>query len=333
MKTFSQYITEDTVVLSEAAMTASGAKAEDHLSKYLKPEQLKTLKYTMAKHSGGAKEGEEVKIKKIVATPTMGGGTAYHAHITHSKGNAVVPINHIMKPAGVGRAGGNAEEKEDKAVAGLHKQITDAVAANGGKSIKIKHLGKTYNIAGARKVVSDDFSGRKPKGDIILHDENGKSHIFLSHKAGAKATQAQNYEGLSGHGEHPQVSKFIEDLKKANPKGLTNGQSFVRRFTTTKKADKHLHKAVMFGSDHDSTQRSVHNVHSIAHGDIGISAGPRGVHTLTSDKFIHNDESFNHNEHPVEFTARFMNQRKDNGVANARIGIARVGSRPTSKEM
>lgn len=333
MKKFNEFFTEQTITyVAEAAMTATGAKAEDHISKYLQPDQIKSLKYKMAKDSGGAAAGEQVQVKKVVATPTMGGATRYEAHITHSKGKAVVPLNHLMKPEGVGRAGKGAEEKEDVAVSGLHGQITQAMKEAGAKSIKIKHLGKTYNIAGARKVVAGDFSGRKPKGDIILHDEAGKPQIFLSHKAGAAATQAQNYEGLSGHGDNPQVAKFISDLQSKHPKGLQSGQSFVRRFTTKTKADKHLHKAAMFGSDHDSDTRSVHNVQSIAHGAVGISPAGRGTHVLTSDKFIHNDETFNHAEHPVEFTARYMKDRKDNGVGNARIGIARVGSRPSSKE-
>jgi hypothetical protein len=334
MKRLNEYIEHTQVTtLHEAAMKASGTEAERHISKYLQPDQLKTLRYKMAKDSGGAKGGEEVEVKKVVAEPLMGGGFRYHAHVQHANGTSVVPINHLMKPEGVGRAGKSAEGKEDMAVAGLHQQIQDAIAKSGGKSIKIKHMGKTHTIAGARKVVSGDFSGRKPKGDIILHDEQGKPAIFLSHKASAKATGAQNYEGLSDHIENPQVAGFLSDLQTARKKGLRSGDTFVRKFNTRSARDKALHRSVMFGSQHDSEERGVHNVHSIAHGAVGIAPTKGGAFNLTSDKFINNDETFDHNDHPVEFTARYMTGRKDHGVQNARIGIARIGSRPTSSKI
>lgn len=324
-------ILESEQLIVEAAMTSSGPAAEKHVGKYLQPEQLKQFDYEMARDSGGAKKGSSVRVKKVVAVPTLGGRTTYHAHIEHEGGKAVVPIGHLMKPK-VGRAGSNPEGKEDTAVDELHGQIQAAIKAGNGTHIRINHMGKTYNVAGARKVVKEDYpAGRKPKGDIILYGPNGESHIFLSHKASAKATGAQNYEGLSSHEEHPQVGQFLEDLKKKHPKGLKSGQSYVRTFTTTKKADKALHKSVMFGSEHASGEYGVGNVHSIAHGKVGIAqVGKTKSFQLTSDKFINNDETFKHNDHPIEFTARYADARKDHGIQNARIGIARIGSRPNS---
>lgn len=331
MKTFLQHLS----MITEAAMTASGAKAEDHISKYLKPEQTKTLQYAMAKDSAGAKAGDMVTVRKVVPGGVNAKGeTVYHAHIEHAGGRAVVPLNHLMKPEGVGRAGKGSEDKEDAAVSDLHQQIQDAVTNNGGKPIKVTHMGKTYNITGARKVVSGDFRGRKPKADIILHDEQGKPAIFLSHKAGPKPTDAQNYEGLSSHNDNPHVQRFIQDLQTAHPGGLASGQSYVRTLPTASKRDQLMHRKVMFGSDatlEGSNQYGVHNVHSIEHGKIDLNSGKRGVFTLSSQKSVGNDENFQHKEHPLEFTARYMKDRKDNGVQNARIGIARVGSRPTSK--
>jgi hypothetical protein len=235
-----------------------------------------------------------------------------------------------MKPEGVGRAGKGAEEKEDTAVSSLHSSIQNAMKENNSNHIKITHMGKTFKIAGARKVVSGDFKGRKPKADIILHDENGTPQIFLSHKAGARPTQAQNYEGLSGHTEYSQVSKFLSDIKSKTKNSFKSGQSFVRRFVPKTNAEKKLHKDVMFGSEQSSGVHGVHNVHSIAHGNVGIMKKGSKYH-LTSDYLIDNDDAFKHNEHPLEFTARYMTDRKDHGIGNARIGIAKAGSRPSSE--
>ena len=130
------------------------------------------------------------------------------------------------------------------------------------------------------------------------------------------------------------MSTFIEDLKKKHPKGLSKGQSFVRTFSSKSKADRDLHKSVMFGSDHAQGEYGVNNVHSIAHGKVGIAPiGKSKSFQLTSDKFINNDETFKHKDHPIEFTARYADARKDHGIQNARIGIARVGSRPSSTAM
>jgi hypothetical protein len=321
MKTFSQLVEE--LFLREAAMIAGGSKAASHVSKYLKPEQTKSLSYTMAKDSGGASKGEQVRVKKVVHDPSS---DKYHAHITHSSGSGVVPLNHIMKPEGVGRAGKSAEGQEDTAVTHLHSQITDAVNSSGGSHIKVKHLGKTYNVAGARKVVSGDFKGRKPKADIILHDEHNKPQVYLSHKASAKATGAQNYEGLSGHTEHKQVQDFLGIVKAL---GVGKGDSYVRKFRPISKASKDLHKSVMFGSSHDSKTHGVHNVHSIEHGPVSLTSH-KTHYTIGSDKSINNDSSFKHEDHPLEMTARFMTDRKDHGISNARIGIAKKGSRPSS---
>jgi hypothetical protein len=234
-----------------------------------------------------------------------------------------------MKPEGVGRAGKSSEGQEDAAVSHLHSQITHAVASSGGSHVKINHMGKTYKIAGARKVVSSDFKGRKPKADIILHDENNKPQIFLSHKASAKASGAQNYEGLSGHTEHKQVQNFLSTIKE---KGVKQGNSYVRSFKPVSAASKSLHKSVMFGSSHDSDTHGVHNVHSIEHGPVSLS--PNKSHfSITSDKSIKNDSSFKHSDHPLELTARFATDRKDHGIPNARIGIAKKGSRPSSESV
>lgn len=316
MKSFLSFIIE-------AAMTASGSTGASHVSKYLKPEQTKKLSYTMAKDSGGASKGELVKVKKVTHDSES---DKYHAHISHSGGSGVVPISHLMKPEGVGRAGKSAEGQEDKAVTHLHSQITNAVSSSGGSHIKVKHMGKTYNVAGARKVVSGDFKGRKPKADIILHDEHNKPQIFLSHKASAKATGAQNYEGLSGHTEHKQVQDFLGTVKEM---GVSKGDSYVRKFRPISKASKDLHKSVMFGSSHDSETHGVHNIHSIEHGPISLMSH-KTHHTIVSDKSIKNDSSFKHSDHPLELTARFATDRKDHGIQNARVGIAKQGSRPSS---
>lgn len=331
MLRFKLFVAEEHL-LSEAAMTASGLAAERHVSKYLQPDQIKSTSYEMAKDSGGAKKGERVKVKKVVSKPSENGGSTFHAHITHSSGSSIIPINHLMKPVGVGRAGKGAEEKEDTAVSELHNHIQNAMKESGSSHITVSHMGNKYKIAGARKVVSGDYKGRKPKADIVLHDHEGKPQIFLSHKAGAKPTQAQNYEGLSAHGSQKQVSDFLGAVKKQTKGTLKSGQSFVRKFTPKTNVEKKFHKDVMFGSEQSSGAHGVHSVHSIAHGKITLEK-KGGSYSLNSDKMIHNDSSFQHKDHPIEFTARYMTDRKDNGINNARIGIAKVGSRPSSKEI
>jgi hypothetical protein len=329
MLRFKLFVAEEHL-LSEAAMIASGLKGEGHVSKYLQPEQLKSLSYQMAKDSGGAKKGEKVKVRKIASKPNNRGVDTFHAHITHSSGSSVVPINHLMKPEGVRGAGRNAEKEEDAAVSELHNHIQKAMKETGSSHVTVSHMGKKYKIAGARKVVSGDYKGRKPKADIVLHDHEGKPQIFLSHKAGAKPTQAQNYEGLSAHGSQKQVSDFLGAVKKQTKGTLKSGQSFVRKFTPRTNTEKKFHKDVMFGSEQSSGTHGVHNVHSIAHGKVTLEK-KGGSYSLNSDKMIHNDGSFQHKDHPIEFTARYMTDRKDNGINNARIGIAKVGSRPSSK--
>jgi len=316
------------VALSEAVMIASGAESVRHVEKYLGGEHIKKFKYTMARDSEGAKKGEQVTIRKVVHNADDG---KMYAHIQHAKGKSVVPINHLMKPP-IGRAGKSSEGKEDTAVDELHKSIQNAVKENGGKPIKIKHNGKMYNVTGAQKVVKGDYSGLKPKGDIILHHE-GESQIFLSHKAGAKATGAQNYEGLSSHEHHEQVKGFLNDLREKHPGGLKSGHSYVRQFSTRSESGRALQRSVMFGRHHDSEHYGVHNVHSIEHGPVTLKKHPAGHYELVSDKSIRNDSSFDPKQHPLEFTARFATGRKDHSIKNARIGIAKQGSRPSSKEL
>ena len=324
---FKEFIIEP-IALSEAAMIASGSMSVRHVEKYLTPDHIRKLKYAMAKDSGGANKGEQVTVKKVVYNPD---DDKMHAHIQHSGGKAVVPINHLMKPS-IGRAGKGSEEKEDAAVDHLHKQIQEAVKANGGKPIHIRHNDKSYHVTGARKVVSGDYKGSKPKADIILHN-NGKSQVFLSHKAGAAATSAQNYEGLSKHVGHEHVDSFINDLKSKHPRGLRSGHSYIRRLSTRSEAGKKFQRAVMFGQHHDSGEYGIHNVNSIEHGAVTLRKHPSGHYELVSDKSICNDKTFNHAEHPLEFTASFRNERRDHGIENARIGVAKVGSRPSSKRL
>lgn len=326
---FKDFIANPVALDEMAAMVASGAKSEGHVEKYLSKENIKKFKYTMAKDSEGAKKGEEVTVKRVVHNAKDG---KKYAHIEHANGRSVVPINHLMKPP-IGRAGKNPEQQENTAADKLHKSIQSAVKENGGKPIKIKQNGKMYSVTGARKVVKGDYEkGRKPKGDIILHNE-GEPQIHISHKAKAEATGAQNYEGLSNHQHNDQVKGFLDDMRKKHPRGLKNGHSYVRQFSARSSSGRALQRSVMFGSQHDSKQHGVHNVHSIEHGPITLRKHPAGHYEIVSDKSIRNDSSFDPKEHPLEFTARYAAERKDHGIENARIGIAKQGSRPSSKKV
>lgn len=257
-----------------------------------------------------------------------------HVHVKPEGTNkvTVVRVDKIHKPIG-GRVGKNPEEKEDTAISGLDSQIKKAVEFHGRAITIHNNDGSTYQATGARKVASGDYKGKKPKADVLIHNES-EPVDFKSHKSSAKPSEQQNYEGLSAHTDHPQANSFINDLTKHTHGKMTSGVSHGRELNTSTPQGKNLQKSVMFGNEHGSKKRSVNNVSSIEHGEMKLVPHPSGIpghYIIQSEKSIHNDKSFKPENHPLKFIARYASERNDHGIKGARVGIGPASSRKTTE--
>lgn len=298
--------------LIEAEITSSGVKADRYREKYLNPKITSSHNYRLNRDAGHLKAGEHVKVKGVHIIDNKTHVSIHHPD--HPNKTIVIPSSHLEKPAGIGASGRSPTVAEDSQINDLHAHIKKAISDNNGAPIKVFHHGKTHHITGIAKVTNKDVNGeRLPKSDARLISAHGEKHdIHLSLKASVKPGKNRRWQGLSNYKEHPQVKDFIDTLKTKRPRGLMTGDSFIRPFETKTKADKHLHKSVMFGKDHDQPQHGVNNVHSILYGKVGLESHRDG-YKISAEKSIHNDKSFKHSDHPMDLSVNYQSHRNDFG--------------------
>lgn len=248
-KTFKQFISEESIVLTEATMKASGAEAERHVGKYLQPGQMKTLKYKLAKDSGGGKAGEEVSVKKVEAVKTMDGGTKYNAHIVHSGGKGVVPINHLHKPITKQNRGFEQEGLLAKRLS-EHGLMEGAGAGfTGGNDFHLidKRGATTKKIRGTEGHSTKEIQGEHKSdirttafGQLTLtrHPKTGKWHISDDARA-RRPEYAEHIEKASITVDGKKRS-LIDHLNKTEPAGTVNKSGFYSNDTDTSPAHAYM---------------------------------------------------------------------------------------------
>lgn len=166
---------------------------------------------------------------------------------------------------------------------------------------------------------------RDPKADFIIIDEVGNYVAYISHKAGKKPTDFQQYGGLSdsAFSTDPDVKKFIQDVLKFYPKGLVPGISVMRKVKSKSVTMKSIY-GVEYGG-----KPGIQNVDEFHQGEMLLKKMGANYYIDSTHKGMNGDDLMTAGYEAIYF-ARYTGDRGAN-IAGMFLEKARVGVFPAGK--
>jgi len=179
----------------------------------------------------------------------------------------------------------------------------------------------TIEINGySQKVDGIKTTPKTPKSDFNF-TYKGKPVLFISHKAGKKASDYQQYGGTtckSGEDicQNEEVEEFVAQIKEMYPDGMPPGKSLWKKI---KKPI--LKKLSLFGPDYGE-EYGEDNVNALYQGNMKIVPGNNDTYKLEAHHVVYNGDIPTGDYEPVLY-ARFSGSRGGNhGIKDLRTSIS-----------
>lgn len=228
--------------------------------------------------------------------------------------------NDFLKDASLGGKGaGSGTAAEDAALTAFRLELEKCLEHENQAEIKIKVGGRVVEVSGIESTPGT------PKSDFHLVNAMGQEVAWLSHKDGTKASQFQQYGGLTAdwnkhYSNNKDVEAFIKQVQELKPDGLQRGDSYWRYVK-----DKKVAQLTIWGPDFGKG-RGRNNVDEFHQGTMKLKKSG-SVYEITS---VHKEingavasKSGSGNYTPI-YVARFTSDRgfnKGGGIKNARVGV------------
>lgn len=213
-------------------------------------------------------------------------------------------------------------EKEEAAIRYLQESI-DRQVEQTGKAVTIVLPHKEVSVTGVSKVAGN------AKADFSLIDEEGKPVVFISHKNGTKASDFQQYSGLTEPEirENPIVKDFIKDVKELVGDKINPGSSIVREITNVDAA-KDLMVLSIYGTDSNtSDEHGTNKCDILAQGMLGVVPTQNGRYSLTCTGSLHYYPEIPAGKHTPALAIVYKGDRSNFGISGARGSIYPIGGR------
>ena len=214
-----------------------------------------------------------------------------------------------------GRGAGSGTKVEDAALAdavfGLNK-------LNDGKAVDISFNGVIYS-----DIVTATTVPKTPKADFSFDNSKGERVIFVSHKAGSKARDFQQYGGVTAIADDPEVQSFVDAVKEnlQDPNQMEPGRGFRRKVTNPE-----LIRKVVYGLDYQPKKNyGINNVQGLLQGTlkfakIGKEDTGEPIYELSSNHTILNPD-LPEGDYEAYFYVTMRRNRNQFGIKDARFGI------------
>lgn len=272
-------------------------------------------------------KGDAVLDKKqafpLDAMDIKGFSATFSGKVGSTKVKLEYPKDFYKTPEFGGKGAGSGTAAEDRYLTEFRNAIQEELIKAKKNYILIKINGRTIHVADI--ISTPQTTRRAPKADFSLLDENGKQVGWISHKAGSKPTDFQQYGGLSDEAfaTNPEVKKFMADLVKMYPKGLPSGTSVMRK---TKNKDV-ITKSI-YGTDYGKAA-GIQNVDEFHQGSMKLKKSGQS-YTIESTHKGTNGDIPKGGGYDCIYFARYTSDRGAN-IAGKFIGNARVGVFPLGK--
>ena len=222
-------------------------------------------------------------------------------------------------PVVLGKGKGFGTKDEDLVLGSLKQQLKTILSEASADYIFI-------DINGDKQKVDDILSTPGvPKSDFNF-TYKGVPVLFISHKAGHRANNYQQYGGTtckSGEKicQHPEVVEFISQVREKYKGIMPPGESMWKYIR-----DERLQKLSVFGKDYTDKDKKygINNVHASYQGSIKIIQNKNDTYALTSHYTVYNGEVPIGDYTPV-LLARYSHSRGGNhGIADMRSSISPI---------
>ena len=239
----------------------------------------------------------------------------------------------LKTPEFGGKGEGFGTQAEDAHLKMFIKELDAVFVAENQPVIKLKVNGRIVVCAG---IISTPQKGRRaPKSDFSIIDSKKQEVAFISHKAGKKPQDFQQYGGLSDKtfADNKEVIKFMTDLKAEFPEGLKSGQSAFRFVK-----DKSIISKSVFGFNYGGAPGH-ENVDEFHQGPMLLKKLPGdATYEITSLHKGTNGSNVEGDGYRAIYYARYTGDRgarvAGQFIENARIGVfPRANATKTAKEI
>ena len=196
----------------------------------------------------------------------------------------------------------------------LEEQIKALLIQNDVDYITIDINGYTQKVDGIKT------TPKTPKSDFNF-TYKGKPVLFISHKAGKKASDYQQYGGTTCRAgenicQHEEVEDFVDNIKERYPDGMLPGKSISKKIKSPV-----LKKLSLFGPDYGE-EYGEDNVNALYQGNMKIVPGDNDTYKLEAHHVVYNGDIPTGDYEPVLY-ARFSGSRGGSyGVKNLRTSIS-----------
>lgn len=241
------------------------------------------------------------------------------------------PNDFYKTPEFGGKGAGSGTAAEDRYLTNLREEIVKVLQQTDSPLIRLKLAGKRIvNCAGVGKTSRAGYR-LDPKSDFSILDENGNEVGWLSHKAGSKASDFQQYGGLSdaAFSNNREVKKFMKDCIARYPKGLPSGVSLYRFVK-----DKNVIMFSVYGTDFGK-KPNAQNVDEFHQGDVKVVKSGLTYMLSSTHKGINGD--IPKGEYQCIYFARYTSDRgarvAGEFLPNARVGVFPYGKIANTSEL
>lgn len=236
--------------------------------------------------------GEKLKLTNFQKTPEFGGKTVSTTQI------------------------------EEKEIVSIRQQLSDIRKETGQPIVPIKIGSTIYQVCDIQKTPGT------PKSDFHFLDINGKEIVWMSHKDGSKASDFQQWGGVSkivpNTHKHKETKEFIEQIAENFPEGLPPKTNIVKDIE-----DKILKAKAVYGDDYTlgSKRYGQNNVTLVLQGPVKLKK--MGQSYIVTANHVHKNGEAMTGDYDPTFDANYR-QGRGQPVPNSRMGIwpAVVGKRP-----
>lgn len=223
----------------------------------------------------------------------------------------VVSSQVVKTPEFGGKPSGYACKLEHAMLGSVKHQVTVAIENNGGQPITIKAGPNTYG--GIVDVVS---TPGHPKSDIHFKNVDGEEVVFISHKAGQKSDDFQQYSGIAKFSDHPEVITFMEDVKDYY-NGIVIPNKAVKQRAIQ---DEELMLKSVYGHHFGNGEFGIDNVNLLIQGDVRLQQMGNGQYAIAGSVIFENGDIPNQGYEP-SLIITYRAARYNKYFANGRLGI------------
>lgn len=202
---------------------------------------------------------------------------------------------------------------EENEIISIRQQLSDIRTQTGKPTVPIKIGSTVYAVADVQKTPG------VPKSDFHFLDIKGKEIVWMSHKDGSKASDFQQWGGVSkavpNVHKHPETKEFIGQIEENFQAGFPPKTNIVKEIK-----DKKLKAQAVYGDNYrsGSKQYGKDNVTLVLQGPVKLVKVGQ-VYTIKSNHTHENGDQMTGDYEPA-FNGTYR-QGRGQPVPNARLGI------------